>query len=76
MVRSPFQSQLPKMSSPAPSKKDSMAVLAGFLEAGSLAPIIGRTYALDEVTQAIRRLIEGNAMGRIVISVRPGTTGS
>jgi NADPH:quinone reductase-like Zn-dependent oxidoreductase len=52
-----------------PSKKDSMAVLREFIEAGKITPIIDRTYPLAEVPEAIRYLEEGHARGKIVISV-------
>ena len=51
---SPFVSQLPDPSFSIPSKKDVMAVLEGFLEAGKLTPVIDRTYPLNEVPEAMR----------------------
>jgi NADPH:quinone reductase-like Zn-dependent oxidoreductase len=53
-----------------PNKKDSMALLKELLEAGKLTPVIDRTYSLGEVPEAIRYLEEGNARGKVVISVR------
>jgi NADPH:quinone reductase-like Zn-dependent oxidoreductase len=69
MVMSPFVSQLPDMSFSLPTKKDSMAVLKEFLEAEKLTPIIDRTYPLSEVPEAIRYLKEGNAQGKVVITL-------
>ncbi|MEV4383004.1 NAD(P)-dependent alcohol dehydrogenase [Streptosporangium sp. NPDC049644] len=69
MAISGFRSQLSKPSSSAPSRKDSMAVLMEFLEAGKLTPVIDRTYPLGEVPEAIRRLTGGRALGKIVITV-------
>ena len=69
MVMSPFVSQLPNMSFSLPTKKDSMAVLKEFLEAGKLTPIIDRTYPLSEVPEAIRYLKEGHAQGKVIITL-------
>ena len=65
---SPFVSQLPDISFSIPSKKDSMAVLKEFLEAGKITPIVDRTYPLSEVPEAMRYLQEGHARGKIVIT--------
>jgi NADPH:quinone reductase-like Zn-dependent oxidoreductase len=69
VVLSPFVSQLPDLSFSMPSKKDSMAVLKQFLEAGKLTPVIDRTYSLSEIPEAIRYLEEGHAQGKVVITV-------
>jgi NADPH:quinone reductase-like Zn-dependent oxidoreductase len=66
---SPFVSQLPDLSFSMPSKRDSMAVLKEFLEAGKITPVIDRTYPLSEVPEAIRYLEEGQARGKVVITV-------
>jgi len=65
---SPFVSQLPDLSFPIPSKKDVMAVLEEFLEAGNLTPVIDRTYSLDEVPEAMLYLQGGRARGKIIIT--------
>jgi NADPH:quinone reductase-like Zn-dependent oxidoreductase len=67
---SPFVSQLPPPNFSMPNKKDSMAILREFLEAGKLTPVIGRRYLLDEVPEAIRYLEEGHTRGKVVITVR------
>jgi NADPH:quinone reductase-like Zn-dependent oxidoreductase len=69
IAMSPFVSQLPDLSFSTPSKRDSMAVLKEFLEAGKLTPVIDRTYPLSEVPEAIRYLEEGQARGKVVITV-------
>ncbi len=69
VVLSPFVSQLPDLSFSMPSKKDSMAVLKEFIEAGKITPVIDRTYPLSEVPEAIRYLEEGHAQGKVVITV-------
>ncbi len=65
---SPFVSQLPDLSFSMPTKKDSMAVLKEFLEAG-ITLVIDRTYPLSEVPEAIRYLEEGHTQGKVVITV-------
>lgn len=44
--------------------------LARMVEAGQLRPIIGGTYSMDEVPQALRDLDERRAIGKLVLSVR------
>lgn len=66
---SPFVSQLRAPNFSMPTKKDSMVVLKGFLEAGKLTPLVDRTYSLSEVPEALRYLQEGHAQGKIVITV-------
>ncbi len=69
IVMSPFVSQLPDLSFSMPTKKDTMAVLKEFLEAGKITPIIDRTYPLSEVPEAIRYLEEGHTQGKVSITV-------
>ena len=66
---SPFVSQLPGLTFSMPPKKELLATLKGFIEAGQLTPVIDRTYPLSEVADAIRYLAEGHARGRVVITV-------
>ena len=46
-----------------------MAVLKRLLEAGKLTPVVDRTYLLSEVSEAIRYLEEGYALGKVLIRV-------
>jgi NADPH:quinone reductase-like Zn-dependent oxidoreductase len=46
-----------------------LQVLAELLEAGKLTPLIGRTYPLGAVPEAMRALEAGNTGGKIVITV-------
>jgi NADPH:quinone reductase-like Zn-dependent oxidoreductase len=69
---SPFVSQLPTPNFSTfsmPGKKNQMAILQGLLEAGKLIPVIDRTYPLREVPEAIRYLAEGDAQGKVVITL-------
>jgi NADPH:quinone reductase-like Zn-dependent oxidoreductase len=46
-----------------------LSVLRELIESGKLTPAVDRTFPLNEVPEAIRYLKEGNARGKIVISV-------
>lgn len=50
------------------NQKD-LGFLAGLIEAGKLKPVIDKVYPLREVPEAIRRLGEGRAFGKVVIRV-------
>jgi NADPH:quinone reductase-like Zn-dependent oxidoreductase len=50
-----------------------LMTLRGLIEAGKLAPAIDRTYPLSDVAAAIRRLLDGHARGKLVVSIYPGT---
>ena len=69
VAMSPFIRQLPAINFKLPPKKDSMAVLNGYLEAGDLTPIIAKTFSLDEVPDALQYLQSGQAQGKIVIKM-------
>ena len=49
-----------------------MLVLKELIEAGSVAPVIDRSFPLAEVPEAIRYLTQGRARGKVVIDVGPG----
>lgn len=51
------------------SKHEDLVVLKELLEAGKVTPVIGRTYPLSEISQAIAHLGEGHARGKVVIAV-------
>ena len=46
-----------------------LAVLGELLEAGKIAPVVDRIFSLDETAAAIRRMLDGHARGKVVISV-------
>jgi NADPH:quinone reductase-like Zn-dependent oxidoreductase len=47
-----------------------LQVLRELVEAGKLTPVVGRTYPLGEVPEAIRQMVEGRGGGgKIVITV-------
>ena len=75
ILLSPFVSQSLRVLNTKPSSDD-LECLSELIEAGSVAPVIDRTYPLDEAADAIRYLETGHARGKIVISVSaaPATT--
>jgi NADPH:quinone reductase-like Zn-dependent oxidoreductase len=46
-----------------------MIALKELIEAGEVTPVIDRTYPLTDAPQAIRYVQEGNARGKVVITV-------
>ena len=50
-------------------RQEDLEVLRELLEAGKLRPLIGRTYPLGEVPEAMRALEAGSTRGKIVITV-------
>jgi NADPH:quinone reductase-like Zn-dependent oxidoreductase len=69
VAMSRFSAQLPAVTFSPPDKKELMAVLPGLIEAGTLTPVVDRTFSLNEVPQALRYLQAGHALGKIVITV-------
>jgi NADPH:quinone reductase-like Zn-dependent oxidoreductase len=46
-----------------------LIALSDLIESGKVTPVIDRTYPLAEVPQAIRRLQDGEARGKIAITI-------
>jgi len=53
----------------AKTKREDLMVLRELLEAGTVSPVIDRSYPLEEVPEAIRYLEEGHARGKVVITM-------
>jgi NADPH:quinone reductase-like Zn-dependent oxidoreductase len=53
----------------AKERSEDLVVLKELIEAGKVTPVIGRTYPLSEVPEAIRDLEGGHARGKVVITV-------
>jgi NADPH:quinone reductase-like Zn-dependent oxidoreductase len=51
-----------------------LSALRELIEAGTLTPAVDRTYPLTGVAAAIRHLLDGQARGKLVVSVVPNTT--
>jgi NADPH:quinone reductase-like Zn-dependent oxidoreductase len=56
------------------TNRDDLLFLKGMIEAGTLAPVIDRTYPLAETPDAIRYLETGRARGKVIITVADGAT--
>jgi NADPH:quinone reductase-like Zn-dependent oxidoreductase len=67
-VLSRFVKYLPDLNFTMPRKRETMAVLRDFLEAGKLTPVIDRTFPLKEVPEAMRYLQGRRACGKIIIT--------
>ena len=67
-VLSRFIGQRLRMLASKPNQDD-LQVLRELIEAGKLRPLIGRTYPLAEVPEAMRALEAGKTRGKIVIAV-------
>ena len=50
-------------------KGEDLIVLKELIEGGKVTPVIGRTYPLSEVPEAIRQIERGHARGKVVITV-------
>jgi NADPH:quinone reductase-like Zn-dependent oxidoreductase len=70
LVLSPFVSQKMASFTVKPNKED-LRFLKQLIEAGTLTPVIDRTYSLSETPEAIRYLENGHVRGKVVITV-PG----
>ena len=53
-----------------------LAALAALADAGALTPAIDRTYPLADAAAAVRRLLAGQARGKVVIAIDPPYTDS
>lgn len=67
MFLSRFTKQLRILAPQRPSKKETMVILRDLLEAGTILPVIDRTFPLCEASQAFRHVIVGEPKGRAVI---------
>jgi NADPH:quinone reductase-like Zn-dependent oxidoreductase len=53
----------------AKTTKEDLQALAELIEAGSITPVVDRTYDLVEAADAVRYLAEGHPAGKIVVRV-------
>lgn len=51
------------------ARNEDLTVLRELLEAGTVTPVVERTYALAEAADAFRYLGEGHAQGKLVVTV-------
>ena len=50
-------------------RQEDLQFLADLIEAGTLTPLVDRSFSLAQVPDAIRYLREGRARGKVVITV-------
>ena len=67
IFRSFFVKQLRLGREWVPSRQEAVAVLGELLEAGTITPIIDRTYPLGAVRDALQYLMTGKARGRVIL---------
>ena len=48
---------------------DDLRALTDLIEAGKVAPVIDRTYRLDQAPEALRYWAEGHARGKVVVTI-------
>ena len=54
---------------PHEQKSDQLLTLTGLIEAGKLTPVLDRTYPLAGTAEGLRRVEQGHARGKVVITV-------
>ena len=54
---------------PHEQNSDQLLTLTGLIEAGKLTPVLDRTYPLADTAEGLRRVEQGHARGKIVITV-------
>jgi NADPH:quinone reductase-like Zn-dependent oxidoreductase len=54
---------------PHEQKREQLLTLTGLIEAGKLTPVLDRTYPLAGTAEALRRVEQGHARGKVVITV-------
>ena len=50
-------------------RKEDLTILADLLSAGTLTPVVDRSYPLTEAPEAMRYLEQGHARGKVVVTV-------
>ncbi|GAB3141728.1 NAD(P)-dependent alcohol dehydrogenase [Micromonospora sonneratiae] len=48
---------------------ENLVALTELIEAGALTPVVGRTYPLTEVAEALRHLEDGHSTGKTVVTI-------
>jgi NADPH:quinone reductase-like Zn-dependent oxidoreductase len=53
----------------AKERAEDLEAISTLIESGAVTPLIGRTYALAEVPEAIAHVADGHAAGKVVVTV-------
>lgn len=69
VAMSPFVGQLPAAGFSIPDKREGLATLTEFVEAGALAPVVDRTFPLGEMPEALQYLESGAVQGKVIVTV-------
>ena len=54
---------------PHEQKREHLLTLTGLIEAGKLTPVLDRMYPLADTAEGLRRVEQGHARGKVVITV-------
>jgi NADPH:quinone reductase-like Zn-dependent oxidoreductase len=54
---------------PHEQKREQLLTLTSLIEAGKLTPVLDRTYPLADTAEGLRRVEQGHARGKVVITV-------
>ena len=54
---------------PHEQKQDQLLTLTGLIEAGKLTPVLDQTYPLADTAEGLRRVEQGHARGKVVITL-------
>lgn len=68
LLLSPFTKQHLKRFLSTPKRED-LEVLATMVEEGTLRPIVGQTFALDEIQEAFALIAGGHSKGKVVLRI-------
>jgi len=69
VARSAVSPQLRGGSFAEPDKRELMGALCGYIETGRLRVVVDRTFPLDQASQAMRHLMSGEPLGRVVLRI-------
>ncbi|WP_286929570.1 MULTISPECIES: NAD(P)-dependent alcohol dehydrogenase [Aeromicrobium] len=67
VARSALNPQLRGPSFASPDKRELMGTLTQLMETGQLRVVVDRTFPLEQAPEALRHLMSGRALGRVVV---------
>ena len=56
-------------SQPLSARSDAWKTITELLSSGRIAPIVSKTFRLEDAANAIRYLIEGRPLGRVIVTI-------